>query len=499
MVYDARLSAGLPQSPSQRLETHRCNALSCQEIELDVAHHRGDAARDDHFHIVLAEPDSIQPSVSSLDGLEGGFLIALLHQNIGELMDGQVAIRPNVKRRIGIDQAVGAASDQHALDSAVASPRGAWKDLRQQGHDLCRDAEHLAHSMGIRDIAFCLHIHGLGVSSHSSVSRQRRAVALQNLSCTANRRVDRLDSAGFHQPRRLASDSICAVVVHVPSRFGGERQSIDAHHRTRFVAGAASARRSARRHRPSVMNNSGYDVAMLQLTPTESRVLGVLIEKAQTTPQQYPLTLNALVSGCNQKNNREPVTHLDDDEVMSALDGMRGKNLAREVAMSGSRVPKYRHTARETLDISAPEMVVLAELLLRGPQTVGELRGRAARMHPLESLEIVQNVLDSMMRREEPLVRELPPAPGTRANRYGQLLCHTLHPLDPPRSAAVLSAPDHELPAATHSTTSSGGIDPRISDLVDRVEALEHDVAQLKSALRTITQALGHPNISSID
>jgi uncharacterized protein YceH (UPF0502 family) len=238
---------------------------------------------------------------------------------------------------------------------------------------------------------------------------------------------------------------------------------------------------------------------MLQLTPSECRVLGVLIEKAQTTPQQYPLTLNALVSGCNQKNNREPVTNLDEDQVMSALDGMRGKNLAREVAMSGSRVPKYRHTARESLEISAAEMVVLAELLLRGPQTVGELRGRASRMHPLESLDVVQNVLDSLMKRETPLARELPPAPGTRANRYAQLLCPSLHPLEAPPAAALLTHDQSRATAVTPPRASTVGIDSRITDLIDRVEALERDVAQLKSAVRTITQALGQPNISSVD
>jgi uncharacterized protein YceH (UPF0502 family) len=128
---------------------------------------------------------------------------------------------------------------------------------------------------------------------------------------------------------------------------------------------------------------------MLQLTPHECRVLGVLVEKAQTTPQQYPLTLNALVSGCNQKNNREPVLELSEEQVQAALDGLRQKGMAREVMLSGSRVDKFRHVAREALEIDTGELVILSELLLRGPQTIGELRGRAARMHPLETTDVV--------------------------------------------------------------------------------------------------------------
>ncbi|MCI0362711.1 MAG: YceH family protein [Phycisphaerales bacterium] len=217
---------------------------------------------------------------------------------------------------------------------------------------------------------------------------------------------------------------------------------------------------------------------MLNLTPHECRVLGVLVEKAQTTPQQYPLTLNALVNGANQKNNREPVTNLSEEQVLQALDGLRGKGLAREVMLSGSRVEKFRHVAREVLEVSTSELVILTELLLRGPQTIGELRGRASRMHPLESTEIVKNVLDSLMARAEPMVRELPPAPGDRAARYAQLLSPDLHPID----AAAPASPGKDL---SERAAGAG------SNLEDRVERLESELAELRQVVQRIARTVG--------
>jgi len=241
---------------------------------------------------------------------------------------------------------------------------------------------------------------------------------------------------------------------------------------------------------------------MLSLSPNECRVLGVLIEKAQTTPQQYPLTLNAMVNGANQKNNREPVTNLNEEQVLQALDDLRGKGLAREVMLSGSRVEKFRHVAREVLEIDTNQLVIMAELLLRGPQTIGELRGRASRMHPLESTDIVKNVLDSLMTRPQPLVRELPPDPGDRAPRYAQLLCPNLHPLDAPALASSSAR------GGSGSTPSEREYDARISgrklqahadpDLTQRVEQLEAEVARLRQAMQKIAAALGEPDALSI-
>ena len=209
------------------------------------------------------------------------------------------------------------------------------------------------------------------------------------------------------------------------------------------------------------------------LKPFECRVLGVLIEKAQTTPAQYPLSLNGLVTGCNQKSNREPVISLSEDDVLETVDGLRAKGLLREVMLSGSRVQKFRHVARETMEVSTRELVILAELMLRGPQTLGELRTRASRMHPLESTDVVQNILDQLMQRAEPLARKLPPAPGSRAPRYAQLLCPELHPLD---AAEPISASPPPEPA--HSP-----------DLLRRIERLETEVGQLKQAISMLSEA----------
>jgi uncharacterized protein len=232
-------------------------------------------------------------------------------------------------------------------------------------------------------------------------------------------------------------------------------------------------------------------LGMVNLTFNEARVLGTLIEKAQTVPAQYPITLNSLVLGCNQKNNREPVTNLSEDDVLDALDGLRGKKLAAEVMLSGSRVSKYRHLAREGLAVSTAQLVILAELLLRGPQSLGELRGRASRMHPLESLEAVQEILNSLMRRGEgegaeagePLVRSVAPAPGSRAMRFAQLLAPDIHPLDAPAAGAAGAGRGGDGP----------GIDGDTADpaLAARVDELERQVESLRSELQALRERTG--------
>src|SRR5688500_10413741 len=183
-------------------------------------------------------------------------------------------------------------------------------------------------------------------------------------------------------------------------------------------------------HSPCHSLSPPYTHPMLQLSPDESRVLGVLVEKATTTPEQYPLSLNAVVNGANQKNNRDPVIVMDEGTAFEALESLRAKGMVVRVDTAGSRVNKYRHRAGDALHVRQGELAVLAELLLRGPQTLGELRGRASRMHPMESLDVVKAMLRALSDREDPLVRELPPAPGSRAERFAQLLCPELHPLD---------------------------------------------------------------------
>ena len=215
---------------------------------------------------------------------------------------------------------------------------------------------------------------------------------------------------------------------------------------------------------------------MLKISPDACRVLGTLIEKAQTVPAQYPLTLNSIVVGVNQKNNRDPVVEIDEERALAALDELRGLGLVHEVVLTGSRVPKFRHLSREVLAVNTSELVILAELLLRGPQTVGELRGRASRMHPLESLEVVGNLLDSMRRREPPLVEELPPIPGTRANRWRQLLCPDLHPVEVGSTVAI------ESPSSPPR---------RPSDDEHRIATLEERLAELAAKVEAIERAIG--------
>ncbi len=229
---------------------------------------------------------------------------------------------------------------------------------------------------------------------------------------------------------------------------------------------------------------------MNTITPIEARVLGVLVEKALTTPAQYPLTINGLITGCNQKSNRNPVMNLDEPKIIDALDSLQAKGLTRMVLMDGARMPKYRQVAKDVLEIDIRELVVLTELMLRGPQTLGEIRGRASRMHHLDDLDTVRNILDSLANRPDsfPLVKRLPPNPGSRAEQYGQLLAPDAHPLantttpGPSSTAAVAAAPPAQ---ADH--------------LHDRIAALEAEISKIKSALSTLAQSLGEADPLSPD
>src|ERR1700704_1482180 len=160
----------------------------------------------------------------------------------------------------------------------------------------------------------------------------------------------------------------------------------------------------------------------IQLSEVEARVLGSLIEKELTTPAYYPLSLNALVNACNQKSNRDPFMKLDEDAVGEALRGLHKKELAGPADNMESRVKKYEHRLQEAFNFTRHEIAILCELLLRGPQTPGELRNRADRMHTFDDLGIVQSTLQRLMKREPPLVKVLPRQPGTKEARYAHLL-----------------------------------------------------------------------------
>ncbi len=161
---------------------------------------------------------------------------------------------------------------------------------------------------------------------------------------------------------------------------------------------------------------------MIVLSAVAARVLGSLIEKEITTPEYYPLSLNALANACNQKNNREPVTQLDEDEIREALRRLEDHGLGGPVRGSDSRVTKYEHRVQEVFNFTRGEIAVMCVLLLRGPQTPGELRGRTERMHRFEELSDVQATLQKLMQREPALVKVMARQPGTKEARYSHLL-----------------------------------------------------------------------------
>jgi hypothetical protein len=207
----------------------------------------------------------------------------------------------------------------------------------------------------------------------------------------------------------------------------------------------------------------------LVLTETEVRVLGALIEKDHTTPEYYPLSLNALVNACNQKSNRDPVMQLDENTVREALAGLQENRLAGPAGGADSRVTKYEHRTQEVFNFTRGEVAVLCVLLLRGPQTPGELRGRTERLHHFETLDDVQSTLQKLMQREPPLAKVLPRQPGTKESRYVHLLAGDVIVPDTPQSAAV----------ASHSSADTD----RIARLEEEVTTLRSEVAELKEQL----------------
>ena len=180
----------------------------------------------------------------------------------------------------------------------------------------------------------------------------------------------------------------------------------------------------------------------LRLTATEVRVLGSLIEKDITTPEYYPLSLNALVNACNQKSNRDPVMQLDEDAVRDALEGLQQQRMAGPARGADSRVTKYEQRLQEVFNFTRPEIAVLCVLLLRGPQTPGELRGRAERLHRFEALEDVQSALQKLMQREPPLAKILPRQPGTKKSRYAHLLAGDVVVVEETSQVGALAGPN---------------------------------------------------------
>lgn len=202
------------------------------------------------------------------------------------------------------------------------------------------------------------------------------------------------------------------------------------------------------------------------LSEVEARVLGSLIEKDLTTPEYYPLSLNALVNACNQKSNRDPFMNLEEDAVREALRSLDKNGLAGPADNMVSRVSKYEHRLQEVYNFTRHEIAVMAELLLRGPQTPGELRSRAERMHKFEDLGIVQSTLQRLMKREPSLVKLLPRQPGMKEARYAHLLSGDVE----------VRKPESGSPPAAVST---GG---------DRIARLENHIAEIQKEIEDLKQ-----------
>jgi uncharacterized protein YceH (UPF0502 family) len=212
------------------------------------------------------------------------------------------------------------------------------------------------------------------------------------------------------------------------------------------------------------------------LTAAEARVLGALVEKEITTPDYYPLSLNAVGHASNQRSNREPVMNLDEDDVRQALNGLERKQLAGRARSSDGRVTKYEHWLGEAFNLSRAETALFCVLLLRGPQTPGELRGRTERLHRFDEISDVLSGLQKLMEREPSLAALLPRQPGTKESRYAHLLSGPVESIAQPAATGaaepVASNPAHE---------------ERIAQLEATVEELRQQIAGLSEKLERLT------------
>jgi uncharacterized protein YceH (UPF0502 family) len=205
------------------------------------------------------------------------------------------------------------------------------------------------------------------------------------------------------------------------------------------------------------------------LSPVAARVLGSLVEKEITTPEYYPLSLNALANACNQKNNREPVMNLDEDQIRQALHQLEDDGLAGPARGSDSRVAKYEHRLQEVFNFTRGEIALVCVLLLRGPQTPGELRGRGERMHRFEELGDVQSTLQRLMQREPPLVKLLPRQPGAKEARYAHLFSG-----EPAEGVATVDATEY------------AGTGSSMAQMEAELAALREEVAELRAQVERV-------------
>jgi uncharacterized protein YceH (UPF0502 family) len=221
----------------------------------------------------------------------------------------------------------------------------------------------------------------------------------------------------------------------------------------------------------ALVHNYNLLVTLTPLSDIESRVLGALIEKDITTPDYYPLSLNALVNACNQKNNREPVMTLNEDQVRASLESLQQQRLAGPARGADSRVTKYEHRLQEVFNFTRAETAIICVLLLRGPQTPGELRGRTERMFRFEELSDVLSTLQRLGQRDQPLVKQLPRQPGMKESRFAQLFSGDVEGFAPGQESGG-EAGSHEL-----GRTPSAD---RVTQLEEEVKALKQEIAELK-------------------
>jgi uncharacterized protein len=205
------------------------------------------------------------------------------------------------------------------------------------------------------------------------------------------------------------------------------------------------------------------------LTDVEVRVIGSLIEKQITTPEYYPLSLNALTNACNQLSNRDPVVSYDEKTVVRALESLRDKKLVRMVSATDSRVPKYKQVIEEVLPLTPQELAIICVLMLRGPQTAGELRGRTVRLYDFPELSDLEQTLEELASRESPLVIKLPRQPGQKESRYAHLLAGDVHVSEREVS-----------PRLEPATVEVRAENERINRLENELSQLQQEFAQLK-------------------
>lgn len=218
-----------------------------------------------------------------------------------------------------------------------------------------------------------------------------------------------------------------------------------------------------------------YDFSVdIVLNEVEARVLGSLIEKDVTTPDYYPLSLNALVNACNQKSNREPVMNLDEDAVRQAVRGLEKHRLAGPADTFDSRVTKYEHRLQEVFNFDRRETALICTLLLRGPQTPGELRSRSERLHKFDELSDVESALQRLMQRDPPLVRVLPRQPGTKEARYVHLLSGDMEVAPAAEPSAVIEPREA---SGTHDSDRIDQLERQVSELHDEIAGLKREFA----------------------